>query len=133
MEYGLSCLSRAGDACEPCSWSMIRRSSATPSGGASPTKGSTCGLEGDAAGARDADPETLLCAIIDLELGLDDGADLAAVLLARRPSLPVAFFTAGAPQAQRARASAHGPVFEKPDLDGVVAWIARAAQPPPTK
>jgi DNA-binding NarL/FixJ family response regulator len=90
-------------------------------------------LEEDAAGARGADPNALLCAVIDLELGGDDGADLAAALLERRPSLPIAFFTAGAPPAQRARASTHGPVFEKPDLDAVVAWVALAGQPPPTK
>jgi CheY-like chemotaxis protein len=90
-------------------------------------------LEEGVAAARDIDPAELLCAVIDLELGDDDGADLAAILLARRPSLPVAFFTADAPPRQRVRALACGPVFEKPDLDAVVAWVALAAQPPPTK
>ncbi|HEY4011786.1 MAG TPA: response regulator [Polyangiaceae bacterium] len=90
-------------------------------------------LEESADAARAVDVGGVLCAVIDLEIGDDDGADLAAVLLARRPSLPVAFFTSDAPPARRARALARGPVFDKPDLDAVVAWVARADQPPPTK
>jgi CheY-like chemotaxis protein len=89
--------------------------------------------ESAAAGARDADARVLAGAIIDLELGDGDGADLALVLRSRCASLPIAFFTGGATPSVLARASALGPVFRKPDADSIVAWVKRAVQPPPTK
>jgi len=89
--------------------------------------------EPTAAAARAVDAMSLACAVVDLELPDGDGTDLAAALLTRRPSLPLAFFTAGASAALVERARAHGPVFTKPQLEPLVAWIKRAAQPPPTK
>jgi CheY-like chemotaxis protein len=92
--------------------------------------------ESTAAAARGHDPAALACAIVDLELPDGDGTDLAAALLAKHPSLPVAFFTAGAPPSLVERARAHGPVFTKPDAEAIVAWVkrtARPSQPPPTK
>jgi CheY-like chemotaxis protein len=89
--------------------------------------------ESSVAGAYDADTSALSCAIIDLELVDGNGSDLAAVLLGRRASLPVAFFTAGASASLLERARTRGPVFSKPDVDAIVAWAKRADQPPPTK
>ena len=85
---------------------------------------------------RDSDPTLLVClacAVIDLELPDGDGPDLAAALLRVRGSLPLAFFTASTAAQLRERARAHGPVFDKPNLDAVVSWAKKAAQPPPTK
>jgi len=86
---------------------------------------------------RSVDVADLTCAVIDLQLDDGDGPDLAAALLARRPGLPVAFFTSAADAALAGRARAQGPLFVKPDLDAVVAWVIRtvtpACQPPPTK
>jgi CheY-like chemotaxis protein len=89
--------------------------------------------ESTVASARDADPGTLVCAILDLELGDGDGSDLAAALLGKRASLPIAFFTADASPSLLERARSQGPVFHKPDVEAVVAWAKRAIQPPPTK
>jgi two-component system response regulator RegA len=87
--------------------------------------------EGTAAKARALDPAGLVCAVVDLELADGDGPDLAAVLLARKPTLPLAFFTATASSALVERARAHGPVFAKSkptDVDSIVEWVKRAAQ-----
>jgi CheY-like chemotaxis protein len=89
--------------------------------------------EPSAAGARAIDLATLACAIIDIELPDGSGSDLADELLQQRPSLPIAFFTAGASAAVMAQARASGPVFAKPDLEPLIAWIGTAGQPPPTK
>lgn len=95
--------------------------------------------EASAAGARRIDVTRLACAIVDLELADGSGADLADSLLAKNASLPIAFFTGGAPPESLARASERGPVFHKPYVDAVIAWVkARstpdcANQPPPTK
>jgi CheY-like chemotaxis protein len=86
-----------------------------------------------AADVVDSDANLLACAIIDLELAERDGTDLASALLARRRSLPVAFFTASGDSPLRERARAQGPVFDKPNVDAIVEWAKRAAQPPPTK
>jgi DNA-binding NarL/FixJ family response regulator len=89
--------------------------------------------EPTAAAARAVDLSALACAIIDIELPDGDGADLAGELLGRRPSLPVSFFTSGASDAVMTHARRHGPVFKKPDVEPLMAWIGRASQPPPTK
>jgi CheY-like chemotaxis protein len=89
--------------------------------------------EATAAAARGVELASLACAVIDLDLPDGDGTELAAALLGARPSLPLAFFTAGASAALVERARAHGPVFTKPQLEPLVAWIKRAVQPPPTK
>jgi len=80
----------------------------------------------------------LACALLDLELGDGDGTDLAASLLAKRPSLPIAFLSAGARPSLVESARARGPVFVEPDLSALVAWVKRAQRtitsyPPPTK
>ncbi len=55
-------------------------------------------------------------AIVDVELGTDDGVSLADVLAGRNPRLRLALFTA--------RDAAHArTTFKKPDqIDSVVAW-----------
>jgi CheY-like chemotaxis protein len=83
--------------------------------------------------ARAVDVATFACAVIDIELPDGSGCELAADLLRQRPSLPLAFFTAGAPPEAIERARVHGPVFAKPDLEALMAWVALARQPPPTK
>jgi DNA-binding NtrC family response regulator len=78
----------------------------------------------------------LSCAVLDLDLGDGDGTDLAAALLAKRPTLPIAFFTTGTTPSLVEAARARGPVFLKPDVASVVAWVKRAQRssyPPPTK
>ena len=77
--------------------------------------------------ARETDPTSLTCAILDLELGDVDGTDVAAALLDRRATLPIAFFSAGASQVLLDRARARGPVFDKPDVDAIVDWVLRTA------
>ena len=71
------------------------------------------------------DVARLGCAIIDLELADGDGTDLADALLARRTALPLAFFTTGSSPALVQSARARGPVFVKPDVAPLVAWIRR--------
>jgi CheY-like chemotaxis protein len=89
--------------------------------------------EPTASSARTIGPAPLACAVVDLELPDGDGPDLVAALRAARPTLPVAFFTAGASASLVERARAYGAVFPKPDTAPVVAWVRRVAQPPPTK
>jgi DNA-binding response OmpR family regulator len=89
--------------------------------------------ESSAAEANGADASALSCAILDLELVDGKGTDLAASLRGRRASLPIAFFTAGAPSSLLEAALKLGPVFQKPDVDAIIAWAKRAGQPPPTK
>lgn len=86
-----------------------------------------------AGGADRTDADGIACAIIDLVLTDGTGSDVAAVLLGKRASLPIAFFTAGASASLLQRARSQGPVFVKPDVDSIVAWAKRASQPPPTK
>jgi two-component system, OmpR family, response regulator len=86
--------------------------------------------------ARKVDFATLGCAILDLELPDGDGTDLARLLVERRPGLAIAFFTMGTAPSLVEGARARGPVFVKPDLNPVVAWVRRTtrpSQPPPTK
>ena len=86
--------------------------------------------------ARTVDCEGIGCAVIDLQLGDGDGTDLAAALLARWPGLAIAFFTGGGAPALVESARCRGPVFLKPDVDGLLAWVRwmlRSTQPPPTK
>jgi two-component system sensor histidine kinase TorS len=87
---------------------------------------------GSAAEARAIPLDGLAGAIIDVELLDGDGPSLAAELRAARPSLPIAFFTAGASQELVTRSQAFGPVLQKPALDPLVAWARGllAAAPP---
>jgi CheY-like chemotaxis protein len=87
--------------------------------------------------ASRADVTAISCAIVDLELGDGDGTVVASALQAKRPSLPIAFFTTGTTPSLVEAARGRGPVFSKPDVAPVVAWVKRAIgssrQPPPTK
>jgi len=84
--------------------------------------------EESAAGATATDASALTCALLDLDLGDGDGADVAESLRSRRHALPIAFFTSTRAPEALARASSFGPVFAKPDeLDLAVDWIRRNA------
>jgi CheY-like chemotaxis protein len=89
--------------------------------------------EPSAAAARAVDPATLIFAVIDIDLPDGSGAEVAASLRQQRPELPVAFFTSGASAEALDGARAHGPIFPKPDIEALMAWMAAALQPPPTK
>ena len=88
------------------------------------------------AAARKVDFALLGCAIVDLELPDGDGTDLARTLLEKRPNLPIAFFTQGTAPSLVEGARSRGPVFLKPDVNPLLAWVKRTtrpSQPPPTK
>jgi CheY-like chemotaxis protein len=86
--------------------------------------------EASAAGASAVDASAIACALLDLDLGDGNGADVAAHLRASNDSLPIAFFTSERAGDVVARAAAMGPVFAKPDdLDAAVDWIRRNANP----
>jgi DNA-binding response OmpR family regulator len=89
--------------------------------------------ESSADGARAVNPATLTCAVIDIELADGSGSDLAGELLKRRATLPIAFFTSVASPAVLERTRVHGPVFTKPAVEPLIAWIESLGQPPPTK
>jgi two-component system response regulator RegA len=84
---------------------------------------------------RSMDCDGISCAVIDLQLGDGDGTDLAAVLHTRRPSLPIAFFTGGGVPSLVESARCRGPVFLKPDVTALLAWVRRMLRPsqPPAK
>jgi CheY-like chemotaxis protein len=86
---------------------------------------------GSAAEARTLDLALFACAVVDVELADGDGPSLAVELHAKRPELPVAFFTASSSPDVHVRAKGQGPVFTKPNLDPLLAWAR--SQPPPTK
>jgi len=87
-------------------------------------------IEADCGGAvAGIDANTPACALIDLELGDEDGALVAARLRKESPTLPIAFFSAGASNERLERARAIGPVFKKPSqLDQAVAWLVAHAR-----
>jgi CheY-like chemotaxis protein len=81
------------------------------------------------AATRAVDPNELVCALLDLDLGDGKGTDVAAALRASRPELPIAFFSSNAP-GTATTAVTFGRVFAKPDeLDQAIAWIATHARP----
>jgi len=86
---------------------------------------------GSATDARSIDLGPFACAVVDVELADGDGPSLAVELHAKRPELPVAFFTASSSPDVHERAKGQGPVFTKPNLDPLLAWAK--GQPPPTK
>jgi len=90
---------------------------------------------GSAADARTVDLAPFACAVVDVELGDGDGPTLAVELHAKRPDLPVAFFTATSTPDVHERAKGQGPVFTKPNMDPLLAWAKKESrtQPPPTK
>ncbi|HEX3770461.1 MAG TPA: response regulator [Polyangiaceae bacterium] len=88
------------------------------------------------AAARKVDVSSLGCAILDLELTDGDGTDLARSLRELRPALPIAFFTGGSAPSLVEGARSRGPVFLKPDLAPLLAWVKRCtrpSQPPPSR
>ena len=95
-------------------------------------EGVTVVSAGTAADARAADLSAVECIIVDIELPDGSGCELADDLLASK-RLPVAFFTSGAAEDVLERARARGPVFWKPGLEDLVAWVKVSLQPPPTK
>jgi two-component system cell cycle sensor histidine kinase/response regulator CckA len=91
---------------------------------------------GSATDARTLDLDPFACAVVDVELADGDGPSLAVELHAKRPELPVAFFTSSSSPDVHERAHGQGPVFTKPNLDPLLAWAKResySTQPPPTK
>ncbi len=72
--------------------------------------------------ARAADLGPFACAVVDVELADGDGPALAVELHAKRPELPVAFFTASSSPQVHERAKGQGPVFTKPNLDPLLEW-----------
>jgi len=79
---------------------------------------------GTASAAKAVDAFSIACALLDLDLGDGTGVEVARSLLAARPELPVAFFSAGAAQDVLTEARALGPVFRKPDdLVRAIAWV----------
>lgn len=78
---------------------------------------------GSTSEAEAIDPSQLSAAILDLELGDGNGADLAARLRAVAPDLPIAFLTA-APSSRLVESAARfGPVFSKGnEVDEAMRW-----------
>ncbi len=88
---------------------------------------------GSAADSRNMEMRAFACALLDLDLGDGDGVDVAEVLRAQQPRLPVAFFSGGAAPEVVERARALGPIFQKPDeLDAAVDWVKSCAGPKAT-
>src|SRR5437879_4667103 len=67
--------------------------------------------EASARSASNVDASDIACALLDLDLGDGDGADVAGRLREKNGSLPIAFFTSSTTPEARARAAAIGPVF----------------------
>lgn len=68
------------------------------------------------ADALAVDAELITAAIVDVELGSDDGVSLADVLADRNPRLRLALFTASDGRCART-------TFKKPEqIDSVIAW-----------
>lgn len=71
--------------------------------------------------------EPFAAAVLDVELGDRSGIELAALLLARNPSLRVCFLTSSPEAARSQSAERFGPVFTKEwDLAQVLAWLGLA-------
>jgi DNA-binding response OmpR family regulator len=70
----------------------------------------------------------LACALLDLDLGDDDGTVLACAIRARRGELPIAFFSGTSSTELLDRARAIGPVFAKPsEIEAAIAWVGTSA------
>ena len=77
------------------------------------------------ASASTVDARTLVCALLDFDLGDGFGVEVAARLRNERRELPIAFFTSS-DTSEVKQAAAFGPVFSKPDeLDAAIDWIER--------
>lgn len=81
-------------------------------------------VESDSAkAASEVDASTLVCAVLDLDLGDGWGTDVAARLRTAAPELPIAFFTSEKTGDVVDRARSIGPVFAKPDdVDRAIEW-----------
>jgi CheY-like chemotaxis protein len=78
--------------------------------------------------AADVDATAFGAALLDLELGDGLGTELARVLRARVPGLPIAFLTACAQAPALDEAQRFGPVFSKSDeVEAAVQWVANQA------
>jgi DNA-binding NarL/FixJ family response regulator len=78
--------------------------------------------------AAGVDPASLVCALLDLDLGDGWGTDVAERLRASAPDLAIAFFTSEGGGDRVERAKTFGPVFAKPDdIDGAIAWVVSRA------
>jgi DNA-binding NarL/FixJ family response regulator len=78
------------------------------------------------ASASTVDASTLLCALLDFDLGDGFGDEVAAHLRATESELPIAFFTSTSHSEIATRTAAFGPIFTKPDdLDAAIAWALR--------
>ena len=75
------------------------------------------------------DPHSVQAAVLDLDLGDGDGVSLARVLHAKRPDLPVAFFTSEDGTALALEAAKVGPVFPKTRPEDAVEWAKHAINP----
>jgi two-component system, response regulator RegA len=79
---------------------------------------------GSAADSRSVTIRAFACALLDLDLGDGDGVDVAEVLRAHQPDLPVAFFSGGAAPSVMTRARELGPIFRKPDeFEEALTWV----------
>jgi len=93
-------------------------------------RGASCVEASSAATAKGIDPGAIACALLDLDLGDGTGVDVARTLLSRRSDLPIAFFSAGAPNDVLEQAKALARVFHKPDeLDDALAWVMQHVAP----
>ncbi len=91
-------------------------------------KGATI-IEADSvATAAAIDVTGVHAAVLDIELGDGDGVSLARVFHARRPALPIAFFTSEDGSALALEAAKIGAVFTKNQADEAVAWALSNAQ-----
>lgn len=78
---------------------------------------------GSVAEAKTIDPNTLDVAVLDFDLGDGYGDEIAAHLVATKPTLPLCFFTSSTNDAHE-KATPYGRIFEKPEqADAVIAWV----------
>ena len=81
--------------------------------------------------AEGVDPTTFAAALLDLELGDGLGTELARVLRAREPGLPIAFLTSSNERPALDEAQRFGPVFSKSnEVEDAVRWVASQARRP---
>jgi len=91
--------------------------------------GITCIEAESVAAAAQVDATAIACALLDLDLEDGTGVDIAKALRARRPDLPIAFFSAASGSEVVFRALRVGAVFEKPDgFREALAWVVASAR-----
>jgi CheY-like chemotaxis protein len=78
--------------------------------------------------AETVDPSAFAAALLDLELGDGLGTELARVLRAREPGLPIAFLTSSEQKPALDEAQRFGPVFSKSsEVEAAVQWLVSQA------